>query len=232
MPHRPNNEPTALYRLYDADDNLLYLGISFDPDSRLKEHQNEKHWAHLVVRRTVDWYSSRPNALSAEAAATAVEKPLHDSSWRKTATDGRPQWLNPEGRTRVEHELAAEIEKGLHWLGKVFMSGAVAQRFNVARPTASSALGALQELGLLKRVGKGRFSVTKGPAREDLETESGEAREDRQLRRAYQIWTVAELREAMKDLPDDTLISARLAGRPAGLPGQGAAGNAGTRAPF
>ncbi|MFB7222437.1 DUF6225 family protein [Streptomyces sp. NPDC056227] len=223
MSHRPNNEPTALYRLYDANDALLYLGISFAPDARLREHQNEKHWAHLVVRRTVEWYPSRPAALAAEAAATAVEKPLHDSSWRKSAVGDRPQWRDPEGQKRVENELAAEIEQGRHWLGKVLMSGAVAKRFNVARPTASSAMNVLQERGLLKCWHHGRFRVLKGPAKEDLEKEFEEAREDRQLRRAYQIWTVAELREAMKDLPDDTLISARLADRRTGIPGQRAA---------
>ncbi|MEW2402166.1 DUF6225 family protein [Streptomyces sp. NPDC046862] len=45
-------------------------------------------------------------------------------------------------------------------------------------------------------------------------------REVRELRRAYLVWTVAELRKAMKDLPDDTLISARLASRPTALPDQ------------
>lgn len=223
MSHRPDNEPTALYRLYDADDKLLYLGISWNPDARLEDHAKDKHWIHLVTRRTIEWYPTRPTALAAEAAATAVEKPLHDSSWRKTRAGDNPQWRDPEGRKRVESELAAEIEQGRHWLGKVLMSGAVAKRYDVSRPTASRAMDVLHERGLLERWHHGRFRVLKGPAKEDLEKEFEEAREDRQLRRAYQIWTVAELREAMKDLPDDTLISARLTDRRTGIPGQLAA---------
>lgn len=217
--HRPDNEPTALYRLYDADDKLLYLGISWNPDARMEDHAKHKHWVHLVARRTVEWYPDRPTALAAEAAATAVEKPLHDSSWRKSRAVDKPQWLDPEGQKRVEDELAAEIEQGRHWLGKVLMSGAVAKRYSVSRPTASNAMDVLHERGLLERWHYGRFRVLKGPAKGDME-EFKEAREDRKLRRAYQIWTVAELREAIKDLPDDALISARLSGRRAELPEQ------------
>lgn len=211
MNHRPDNEPTALYRLYDTDDELLYLGVSFNPDARWEQHRNEKHWAHLVVRKAVEWYPTRPAALVAEAEATAVEKPLHDSSWRKTQAGDKPEWLDPEGRQAVVDGLAAEIERGQHWIGKVLMSGAVAKRFDVSRPTASRAMRVLQERGLLEYQHYGRFNVLKGPAKEDLEEVSEVADENRELRRAYLIWTVAELREALASLPEDTLISARLA---------------------
>lgn len=217
MAHRPNDEPTALYRLYDANDVLLYLGITWNPDARMELHVLDKHWIHLVARRTVEWYPTRPTALAAEATATAIEKPLHDSSWRKSQRGDRPQWRDPEGQKRVEEGLTAEIEQGQHWLGKDLMSGSVAKRYSVSRPTAASAMDVLQERGLLKRWHHGRFRVLKGPAREDIAKEFAEAREKRELHRAYLVWTVAELREAMKDLSDDTLISARLAGRPPAL---------------
>lgn len=226
MSPRPNDESTALYRLYDANDALLYLGISFLPEARWKQHHNDKHWAHLVARHTVEWYPSRPAARAAEETATAVEKPLHDSSWRKTRTGTRPQWLDPEGRKRVESELAAEIKQGKHWLGKVLMSGTVAKRLNVSRPTASAAMAALEGQGLLEFHHHGRYRVLTGPSKEDIEQEAIEDREDRQLRQAYLIWTVAELREAMKDLPDDTLISARLVRPRTKLPGQDVSGAA------
>lgn len=220
MSHRPNSEPTALYRLYDSNDALLYLGISYNPEVRWEQHQNEKHWAHLVVRTTVEWYPTRRAALAAEARATAVEKPLHDSSWRTSAVDERPQWLDPEGQRRVVEGLAAEIEQGQHWIGRVLMSGAVAKRFNVSRSTAANAMAVLNERGLLEYRHFGRYNVLKGPTKEEFDQRNETSGEVRELRRAYLVWTVAELREAMKDLPDDTLISARLASRPPGLPGQ------------
>ncbi|MGX1632670.1 GIY-YIG nuclease family protein [Streptomyces albidoflavus] len=215
MSHRPDNEPTALYRLYDANNALLYLGISYNPDVRWELHLIDKHWTHQVVRRTTEWYPTRSEALAAEAEATAKESPLHDSSWRKTANGDRPQWRNPEGRQKVIDALTSEIEQDQHWQGKVLMSGAVAKRFNVSRPTATSAMEELHRRGLLKYRHFGRFHVLRGPTKAEFEARfPKQPREQRELRRAYLIWTVEELREAIKDLPDDTLISARLATPP------------------
>jgi predicted GIY-YIG superfamily endonuclease len=220
MSHRPNDERTALYRLYDANDVLLYLGISWNPDFRWEQHRNEKHWAHQVTRRDVEWYPTRSAALAAEEAATAVETPLHDSSWRKTNGSDKPTWLNPDGQQAVVNGLTEEIENGRHWVGEVLMSGTVAKRFNVSRRTAAKAMTVLHERGLLEYQHYGRFSVLKGPTKEEFDERFEAPREDRELRRAYLVWTVAELREAMKDLPDDTLISARLAGQPSVPPEQ------------
>lgn len=225
MSHRPDDEPTALYRLYDADDVLLYLGISFSPEWRWGQHKNDKHWAHLVVRRTVEWYETRTAALAEEDRATAIEKPLYDSSWRKTSVVDKPTWRDPEGQQRVENDLSEAIEQGRHWVGQVLMSGEVGKRFNVARPTAARAMAVLGERGLLKYRHFGRYTVTKGPTKEEFDRQFEVPRDSRTLRAAYLVWTVAELREAMNDLPDDTLISARLANRRPALPEQRASEN-------
>ncbi|MDX2997984.1 GIY-YIG nuclease family protein [Streptomyces scabiei] len=218
MSHRPNDERTALYRLYDANDVLLYLGISWNPDFRWEQHQNDKHWAHQVARRTVEWHPTRSAALAEEESATAVEKPLHDSSWHRTNDGDKPTWFNPDGQQAVVNGLTQEIEQGRHWIGEVLMSGAVAKRFDVSRSTAANAMADLHEHGLLKYQHFGRFAVLKGPTKEEFDKRFEVPREDRELRRAYLVWTVAELREALKDLPDDTLISARLASRLPKLP--------------
>ncbi|MCX4444739.1 DUF6225 family protein [Streptomyces albidoflavus] len=220
MSHRPNNERTALYRLYDANDVLLYLGISYDPDARWELHLIDKHWTHQVVRRTTEWYPTRSAALAAEADATAAEKPRHDSSWRKTREGDRPMWRDPDGRQRVIEGLVSEIEQGQHWQGQVLMSGAVAKRFHVSRPTASSAMEELQKRGLLKYHHYGRYHVLHGLTRTEFEARlPTQPSEPKELRRAYLIWTAKELREALKDLPDDTPISARLASPPPGRNG-------------
>ncbi|MFE6412577.1 GntR family transcriptional regulator [Streptomyces sp. NPDC057837] len=159
MNHRPDNEPTALYRLYDANDSLLYIGITWHPEFRLEQHLLDKEWLHLVARRTVEWYPDRPSALAAEAAATNEEKPLHDSSWRRSNKDGRPQWKNLEGRRAIIDGLRQEIRQGLHEPGSVLMTGAVAKRFGVARATASYAMQDLARKGLLQFWYHGRFRV-------------------------------------------------------------------------
>jgi len=66
---------TALYRLFDADDSLLYVGIAFDPDSRMNAHRTTKTWWPQVARSTVEWHETRLAALTAEAHAIESEKP-------------------------------------------------------------------------------------------------------------------------------------------------------------
>ncbi|MDT0412725.1 MULTISPECIES: GntR family transcriptional regulator [Streptomyces] len=227
MSHRPDNEPTALYRLYDADEQLLYLGISFAPDARWEQHSNDKHWAHQVVRRTVEWYPTRPAALAAEALATAAENPRYDSSWRKGPAGDRPERSDLEGQQAVKSALTREIEQGHHWVGKVLMTGATAKRFGVARATAAAAMHELQKPGLLQFRYHGRFRVLVGPTREEFERRSPGPPVPKKLHGAYQVWTVAELREAMADLPDGLRISARLAERLPVLPEYGPAANEG-----
>jgi predicted GIY-YIG superfamily endonuclease len=156
---RPANEPTALYRLYDANNALLYLGITWDPDWRMKGHLLDKEWMHLVVRRTVEWYPDRPSALAAEAAATETEKPLHDSSWRRTDHDDKPQWRDIEGRKAVIDGLTREIREGAYQDGTVLMTGAVAEQFGVARATASAAMRELHNRGVLRFWYHGRYRV-------------------------------------------------------------------------
>lgn len=159
MSHRYANEPTALYRLYDAQGVLLYLGISWNPDERMKLHALDKHWLHLVTRRTIEWYPDRASALAVEVTATASEKPLHDSSWRRRQSDEKPQWLDREGEQAVINGLATEIEQGQHQPGVIILTGSVASRYGVARPTAKNAMEELAERGLLAYVIHGRFRV-------------------------------------------------------------------------
>ena len=70
---------TALYRLYDADDQLLYIGIAADPKERWASHASDKPWWSNVTRRDVEWISTREAAEVAEQEAIATEKPKHNS---------------------------------------------------------------------------------------------------------------------------------------------------------
>ncbi|MFI7890919.1 GntR family transcriptional regulator [Streptomyces sp. CACIS-1.16CA] len=77
MPTPP--ERTALYRLYDADDVLLYIGISNNPDFRWKAHlYSREPWPKQVTRHVIEWWSTREEAVAAEAAAIKAERPRHN----------------------------------------------------------------------------------------------------------------------------------------------------------
>lgn len=67
---------TALYRHYAADGALLYIGISHDPEVRWEQHYWWKQGDS--ARQTVEWFELRHEALAAEAAAIAAEKPKYN----------------------------------------------------------------------------------------------------------------------------------------------------------
>lgn len=73
----PSAERTALYRLYDADGRLLYVGIAQDPEKRWSQHSRTKRatWWPLVARKTVEWFPNREAADAAETIAINNEKP-------------------------------------------------------------------------------------------------------------------------------------------------------------
>ncbi|MFI2761350.1 type II toxin-antitoxin system prevent-host-death family antitoxin [Streptomyces echinatus] len=87
-----DNHRTALYRLYDADGTLLYIGISHDPNARFEQHAKLKDWWPLVAQREVEWFDDRPTAATAEAEAIRSEDPEHNGTYslrrdRRTARD-------------------------------------------------------------------------------------------------------------------------------------------------
>lgn len=66
---------TALYRHYDVEDVLLYVGISGTPENRTRWHKRNAEWIERAVRFTGVWYPTRAAALIAEAKAIREESP-------------------------------------------------------------------------------------------------------------------------------------------------------------
>jgi len=66
---------TALYRAFDKDARLLYVGISFKPIERLGSHTKSAEWPATMARFEVEWFDSRETATKAEVCAIKAEKP-------------------------------------------------------------------------------------------------------------------------------------------------------------
>jgi predicted GIY-YIG superfamily endonuclease len=73
---------TALYRLYNAADVLLYVGITDDLRARMGQHAREQDWWPEVARKTVALYDDREAADRAETLAVAAENPVHNKAKR------------------------------------------------------------------------------------------------------------------------------------------------------
>lgn len=71
------NQKTCVYRFYDAEGRLLYVGISLNLEGRLAKHRRREWWPE-VVRCDVEWFEDRRGAKAAERAAIAEEDPIHN----------------------------------------------------------------------------------------------------------------------------------------------------------
>lgn len=67
-----------LYRYFDADGLLLYVGIAFNPVSRLERHSIDDNWFREIKTITVETFNSRNIALKMEEAAIKREKPKYN----------------------------------------------------------------------------------------------------------------------------------------------------------
>jgi hypothetical protein len=66
---------TFVYRLFDADDRLLYVGISCMPGMRVSAHKRRR-WGHLIARvEAGESYPTEAEARTAEKRAIETEDP-------------------------------------------------------------------------------------------------------------------------------------------------------------
>lgn len=103
------NEKTAVYRHYDADGALLYVGLSRNPLKRWGQHKALALWFYDISRIEIQWFDSREDASDAEIRAVKSERPIFNTVYntanpqRKKVetppppdTDECPPWL-PDG---------------------------------------------------------------------------------------------------------------------------------------
>lgn len=109
-----NRGRTALYRLYGESGDLLYVGISGNPEARFAQHRADKAWWPDVAVKAVEWYGSRVAAESAEEAAIKARIPRHNRAH------------SPEPPARVTVELSAAQVRGLDLLGRALSKAAAA----------------------------------------------------------------------------------------------------------
>ena len=73
---------TALYRHFDADNRLLYVGITCDLSSRNAAHERGAEWFPQVSTTTVQWLDDRDHAAALEAVAIRFEAPKHNRDFQ------------------------------------------------------------------------------------------------------------------------------------------------------
>ncbi len=74
-------QKTHLYRHFDAQGRLLYVGISLSAVKRLSQHGKESRWANQIANVTIETLPSREDALEAERQAIIAERPLYNKTY-------------------------------------------------------------------------------------------------------------------------------------------------------
>jgi hypothetical protein len=98
-----------LYRHFDADGNLLYVGASLRSMARLSEHSSAP-WFASITRVTVERFNTRDDALRAERQAIAQENPRHNIKHQQLALS------RSRGMTATEYRSALK-QLGLTQVG-------------------------------------------------------------------------------------------------------------------
>lgn len=111
VPEETASVPTALYFWYDADDVLLYIGITGDLAVRQTSHAKRSSWSEFADHSKIQRFPDRPQAEAAEVAAIRADKPIFNHVHNDT----------PEARARlvaylIEHDradlLAPAVQRG------------------------------------------------------------------------------------------------------------------------
>jgi hypothetical protein len=105
----PRDARTQLYRHYAADGTLLYVGIAFNSLIRLGMHKGSD-WFWSIAYVTIETFASRKQAIAAEEAAVAAERPRYNK--RKYSSE------KPIER-EIGLEVAIDVAGGIDELAKI-----------------------------------------------------------------------------------------------------------------
>jgi hypothetical protein len=144
---------SALYRLYDSEGTLLYVGISAHPSERLKQHAGDKAWWHHVARHEITWIDSRDEAVKAEAEAMRSELPLYNGyhhlggDWPQQAR----KYDDTAERAAVREAVRTAIARGEYKPDTYLPGAAVGRQFGVSATIAFHALSELASEGVITK---------------------------------------------------------------------------------
>ena len=78
-----------VYRLYDTDNRLIYVGCTYELEPRLKRHNKKMWWAPQIAKIKTETHPTRRDGLAAERRIRDTEHPrwniearwMHREKW-------------------------------------------------------------------------------------------------------------------------------------------------------
>lgn len=74
---------TSLYRHFDEQGKLLYVGISLSAVYRLKQHGSRSRWVSKICKVAIERFPTRDEAKEAEIRAIQSERPIYNRVHRQ-----------------------------------------------------------------------------------------------------------------------------------------------------
>jgi len=145
---------THLYRHFDAEDKLLYVGVSKSAIVRLGQHEEHAHWYERITKVTIERHPSRAAALEAERIAIHIENPLCNIQRRPPpigAFDNRKA-----DRGTIAKRSATALTESIVWFNTSYTVAELAQHLSVGL-TAANRLIESREIGSFEIEERGRL---------------------------------------------------------------------------
>ena len=98
---------TSLYRHFDREGRLLYVGISMNVFARLAQHRRESHWYSQITRVEIEHFDSREEVLAAEGEAIRGEND-HPPLFGQSSMTRRPAAITQAEMQRAIRAAKAE----------------------------------------------------------------------------------------------------------------------------
>jgi len=117
---------TALYRHFNKDGELLYVGISLRAAERLRQHIDGSCWRYEIASVTVEWFDTRDAALDAERLAIKSEAPIFNkthSTRPKPAPDPEPPAPVAKMAVEAPDGVVVEIQSSAQALAVSILAG-------------------------------------------------------------------------------------------------------------
>ncbi|WP_234901762.1 GIY-YIG nuclease family protein [Mycolicibacterium fluoranthenivorans] len=112
--------PHYVYRVYDENDQLIYVGCTVNLFGRLKSHELNSWWAYQARRVVSKVYADKWSGRAAENAAIRAEKPR----WNLFGRGSRENWTAAEyvdyvtASTNLSEPMTPSRLKRLEKLGR------------------------------------------------------------------------------------------------------------------
>jgi predicted GIY-YIG superfamily endonuclease len=175
-----------LYRHFNKDGVLLYVGISLSALNRLGQHSDHSHWFGAISRVEIENFPTRESALEAEALAIHDEKPLHNIMKPQTAK------LMAELAQR-DADIAKQASKSRRDLtGRIVQFNAI-----YTHQEAGAALG-IKTTAVIKLIMERKLGSITLPPKPGIHGRSGNPYQSKQ---AVSGWQLISYLESLHDTP-------------------------------